>query len=32
MNKLNVLVIGGGMMTQQVILPLLIEQKEKGKI
>jgi len=32
MNKLNVLVIGGGMITQQVILPLLIEEKEKGKI
>lgn len=32
MNQLNVLVIGGGMITKQVILPVLIQEKKKGKI
>ncbi|MCX7704886.1 MAG: Gfo/Idh/MocA family oxidoreductase, partial [bacterium] len=32
MNKLNTLVIGGGMITKQVILPVLIQEKKKGKI
>ncbi|HOK79406.1 MAG TPA: Gfo/Idh/MocA family oxidoreductase [bacterium] len=32
MAELNILVIGGGMITQQVILPVLIDEKEKGKI
>lgn len=32
MAELNVVVIGGGMITQQVILPVLIQEKKKGKI
>lgn len=32
MKTLNVLVIGGGMITKQVILPVLIQEKKKGKI
>ncbi|MCM8758146.1 MAG: Gfo/Idh/MocA family oxidoreductase [Candidatus Omnitrophica bacterium] len=32
MNRLNTLVIGGGMITKQVILPVLAQEKRKGKI
>jgi len=32
MVKLNVTVIGGGMITRQVILPTIIQEKKKGKI
>ncbi len=32
MKHLNVLVIGGGMITKQVILPVLVQEKRKGKI
>ncbi len=32
MNKLNILVIGGGMITKQVIIPVLIQERKKGKI
>ncbi|MCM8824684.1 MAG: Gfo/Idh/MocA family oxidoreductase [Candidatus Omnitrophica bacterium] len=32
MNKVSVAIIGGGMITKQVIMPVLVQEKRKGKI
>ncbi len=32
MTKLNALIIGGGMITEQLILPVLLQERRKGKI
>lgn len=32
MIKLNAVVIGGGMITKQLLLPVLLQEKKNGKI